>query len=146
VAKIYYNRGTRLLDDDRFAQSVATTKKSLLLDATDTAARNNLCAAYNNWALALCDEGNYADAAAMVVYARGIGPDFTPLASNDLHIHQQWVLHLCESDRFADALAVLERGHRRRPDAELFDQGRDAVRRWWAQSLGTMHASSVEMD
>jgi tetratricopeptide (TPR) repeat protein len=146
VAKIYYNRGSRLLDEGRFADSIAATRAALTLDVADETARKNLLAAYNNWALSLCEKRNYAEAAALVIFARAEDPEFAPLASNDLHIHQQWVLHLCESGRFAEALSVLENGYRRLPEAELFDEGRDAVRRWWAESVSTVHTSDVEMD
>jgi tetratricopeptide (TPR) repeat protein len=146
VAKVYYNRGVVLLDQQRFARAVAVTQAALSLDPADERARKNLLAAYNNWALSLCQRGDFADAAHMVIHALEIGPDFAPLVSNDLHIHQQWVLHLCDNGQFAEALTVLQRGYRRRPDAELFDRGRDTVRRWWAESLETVLTSHDEMD
>jgi tetratricopeptide (TPR) repeat protein len=146
VAKIYYNRGIALLNEQHYAHAVAVTRAALALDPADEPTRKNLLAVYNNWALSLCRQGDYAAAADLAVYALGIGSDFPPLVSNDLHIHQQWVLHLCDAGRFAEALAVLEKGHQRRPDAELFDRGRGTVRRWWAESSETIPVMNPEID
>ncbi len=146
VGKVYYNRGIELLEKGRFPESVAATRTALRLDPDDAAAANNLLAAYNNWALDLCERHRYADAAALIVFAHHINPAYPPLAANDLHVHQKWVLDLCERGQFAEALNVLERGYRRRPEAELFDEGRSAVRRWWAESADTLPASTLEID
>jgi tetratricopeptide (TPR) repeat protein len=146
VAKIHYNRGVRLFGEARFPEAIAATKSALQLDPSDAAARSNLLAAYNNWALALCRKSEFEQAAAVVTHARQIDPSYAPLASNELHVHQQWVLRLCEAGRFADALAVLESGFDRRPDAPLFTEGRHAVRRWWLESLGTVNTATLEMD
>jgi len=146
VAKIYYNAGVAGLQQRRFRQAVAATQNALRLDPDDPASRDNLLAAMNNWALALCREGQFNRAAELVIRGRRIDPDYPPLAANDLHIHQQWVLRLCESGRYEAAIALLEQGYRRRPDAELFDAGRFAVYRLWAASLLTNGRTDPALD
>jgi len=128
VAKIYYNRSVAELRRNQFAQAVVASQAGLLLDPHDAAAHNNLLAALNNWALLLCEKGDYTQAAAVAAYGLSIAPDYQPLTINDLHIHQKWVLSLCDQGLFDEALQVLQQAHQRRPDAELFDRGRHVVR------------------
>jgi tetratricopeptide (TPR) repeat protein len=137
VAKIYYNRSVAELRRNRFAQAVVASQAGLLLDPHDAAARNNLLAALNNWALRLCENGDYSRAAAVATYGLSIAPDYQPLTINDLHIHQKWVLSLCDQGRFDEALQVLRQAHQRRPDADLFDRGRHIVRQMRTRSRQT---------
>ena len=62
-------------------------------------------------------------------------PDYQPFLANDLHVHQRWARHLCREQQFAEALDVLDQAHRRRPNVDLFDRGRFAVRQQWDAAL-----------
>lgn len=56
---------------------------------------------------------------------------------NDLYIHHRWVIALCRQHRFGEALELLEAGHDRQPQAELYDAGRWTVVREWAACAWT---------
>lgn len=135
IGKIYFNRGVALLERRDFAAAIELIRTSLLWDAHDPSARENLLAGLNNWALAECDARRFAAAARLIDEGLAIDPTYQPLLANDLHVRQRWVVDLCDHNQFATARDVLQAGFRRRPDAELFDQGRLAVYRLWAKWL-----------
>lgn len=135
LGKVYYNRGVSQLEAHEYAAAIALLKTSLALDPKDEPARNNLLAAHNNWALALCDANDFAAAADKLAAGRKIDAQYGPLLTNDLYIHQKWVLHLCDRGQYSAAVDVLEGGFQRRPEAALFDGGRYAVYGMWAKSL-----------
>ena len=105
------------------------------LDAADAPSRENLQAAFNNWALAECDAGRFESAVTLVVSGLAEHPDYGPLLANDLHIHRRWALALCAAEDFAKALEILDTAYQRRPQVELFDQGRRAVYQQWSTAL-----------
>ncbi|MCA9221897.1 MAG: tetratricopeptide repeat protein [Planctomycetales bacterium] len=135
IGKIYFNRGVALLEQRDFAAAIELIRTSLLWDAHDPSARENLLAGLNNWALAECDARQFASAARLIDEGLAIDATYQPLLANDLHVRQRWVVDLCDHGRFAAARDVLQAGFRRRPDAELFDNGRLAVYRLWAKWL-----------
>jgi len=135
LGKLYYNRATDMLDRQRFASACELLRTSMTLDPGDGAARENLLAAMNNWALQRCEAGDFAQAAQLLDEGAAISSEYLPLQVNDLHVHQQWAVALCQRQEFAAALALLERGYQRRPDADLFDQGRFAIYGLWADFL-----------
>jgi tetratricopeptide (TPR) repeat protein len=135
LAKVYYNRGVSQLETQDYASALDLLKTSLALDPEDEPARNNLLAAYNNWALKLCDAGNFAAASDKLAAGRAIDAQYGPLQTNDLYVHQKWVLDHCQRGRYSAAIEILEQGHQRRPDVELFDGGRFAVYGMWARTL-----------
>jgi len=135
LGKVYYNRGVTQLEAHDYAAALALLKISLVLDSSDEPARNNLLAAYNNWALALCDAGDFAAAADKLAAGRAIDAKYGPLQTNDLYVHQKWVLDHCQRGRYSQAIEILEKGYERRPDADLFDGGRFAVYGMWARTL-----------
>jgi tetratricopeptide (TPR) repeat protein len=135
VGKVYYNRGVTALETRDYAGAIELLAISLRLDPADAPAKNNLIAAYNNWALELCDAGEYAAAAEKLAIGRQWDPNYGPLLTNDLHVHQKWVLALCERGQHAAALDLLEQGYARRPEANLFDAGRFAVIGMWLKSV-----------
>jgi tetratricopeptide (TPR) repeat protein len=122
------------LEARRFEPAVAMLKTACQLDRQDLAAKENLLAALNNWALHECSEERFEKAKELIAEARAISPDFPPMLTNDLHVHQRWARHLCEEERFAEAIAILESARTRRPDEELFHRGPAAVLSLWAQS------------
>jgi tetratricopeptide (TPR) repeat protein len=135
LGKVYYNRGVSQLEIHEYESAIALLKTSLALDPKDEPARNNLLAAHNNWALALCDANDFAAAADKLAAGRIIDAQYGPLQTNDLYVHQKWVLHLCERGQYSAAVDVLEGGFQRRPEVALFDGGRYAVYGMWAKSL-----------
>lgn len=135
LGKVYYNRGVSQLEAHQYGAAIVLLKTSLALDPRDEPARNNLLAAHNNWALALCDAGEFASAADKLTAGRTIDAQYGALQTNDLYVHQKWVLHLCERGQYSAAVDILEAGYQRRPEAALFDGGRYAVYGMWAKSL-----------
>jgi tetratricopeptide (TPR) repeat protein len=135
IGKIYYNEGVGLLETNQFSAAIHTLQVSLQLDSQDPAARDNLLAGWNNWALAESDAGRLQRAAELVLEGLQFDPNYAPLLANDLHIHQKQALALCDAGKFEQALEVLERCHARRPDVQLFDMGRLAVVGVWSESL-----------
>jgi tetratricopeptide (TPR) repeat protein len=120
-----------LLADRQFARAVKLLEISRRLDAEDGDARENLLAGLNNWALALIDQERFEEAAELVREGQAIGPGYGPLLANDLHLHHRWLVKLCAERQYPAALRLMEEGHRRRPDAELFSAGLRAVQEEW---------------
>jgi tetratricopeptide (TPR) repeat protein len=135
VGKVYYNEGVGLLETNQFPAAIHILQRSLQLDAQDPAARDNLLAGWNNWALVESDAGRLRHAADLVLEGLRFDPSYAPLLANDLHIHQKQALALCDAGRFEQALEVLEQCHSRRPEVQLFNMGRLAVVGVWSESL-----------
>jgi tetratricopeptide (TPR) repeat protein len=135
LAKVYYNRGVRHLDARRFGAAEHEFRTSLLLDAEDRSAQENLLATLNNWALQLAEQEDYAEAAAVLNRGFSECPDYAPFQANDLHIHQKWALLLCRRAHYGEALQILEAGQQRRPEVPLYRDGPHAVRRLWMKEL-----------
>jgi tetratricopeptide (TPR) repeat protein len=135
LGKLFYNRATDKLDSKEHSTACDLLRTSLVLVPADSAARENLLAALNNWSLQRCEAGDFAQAVQLLTKGAAISPDYVPIQMNDLHVHQQWALDLCRQGQFAKALALLASGHRRRPDVQLFDRGRFAIYGLWADSL-----------
>ncbi len=137
IAQVYYNRGTMLLRQHEFGRSVRYLSLSGKLDPANAAARHNLVAAYNGWALQLCDKQHYGQAANVLAHCGESALSEGVTRQNDLYIHHRWVIALCRQHRFGEALELLEAGHDRQPQAELYDAGRWTVVREWAACAWT---------
>jgi tetratricopeptide (TPR) repeat protein len=135
LGKIYYNRAVQQLAEDRYAEAIELLEKSLRLDPDDAPARENLLAAINNWSLAEVRHERFPHAAQLLARGRELDSSYGPFQVNDLHVHQRWILALCRQNRFGEALELLEAGYGRRPEAPVFDEGRLAVYRLWAEHL-----------
>ena len=135
LGKVYYNRGVAGLEAKQYSQAVDLFAHAQQFDREDRAARDNLLAALNNWALAECDDGRYETASSLIARGFAIDSSHAPLQVNDLHVHQQWVKSLCDRQLFSQAVEVLEAVFRRRPEATPFRDGRLAVYGLWAESL-----------
>lgn len=149
LGKLYYNRGIEALEARQFADAIAAFERSRVLDPLDATAQQNLLAALNNGALALCEERQFVAASELLAKAEQLDPKYPPLAANDLHLHGQWLIALCEAARYADAIELVDRGLARRPQAELFRVGRSAVYRLWAEDLlrrGEPHAARARIE
>jgi tetratricopeptide (TPR) repeat protein len=90
VAMVYYNRGIDLLRQKRFAEALAVNAKALRLDPASAAARANLLATLNNWAIHLATEGQFSEAA--ILMRRGLALDAAhgPLRANYAYLCRQW--------------------------------------------------------
>lgn len=131
LAKIYYNRGVSLLEQDQFQRAYDLLRIACRLDPQDEIAWRNILACINNWALSECDAGRFRQAVELLLRGLEMAPDYRPFLDNELHVHQRWVSRLCADGRFKQALDILESGYHRRPDAPLFAEGRLAVYRAW---------------
>lgn len=133
VTKVLYNRGVAQLEAGQFEGAVKLLSNASKLDAEDNSTRENLLAAYNNWALSECDAGRFSRATELLANGLAIDPCNGPLLTNDLHIHQRWIKELCVAGDFRAAAAILEGCYLRRPSANFFDRGRRAVYSLWAE-------------
>jgi hypothetical protein len=88
VAMVYYNRGVDAFNDRRFGDAVEVNRKALLLDPENRAARGNLLASVNNWALALCDAGHYGEAQSLLAAGRRFDPTHEAFFTNAAHVER----------------------------------------------------------
>ena len=132
LAKLYYNRGVNQLDNRQFAEAIVSFQRSVELDSHDVAGKENVLAAYNNWALFESDSANFERAIQILQEGSGVDAKYKPFLANDLHIHQKWVISLCKKRLYGQAIGVLQRCNRRRPNIPLFSEGRLSVYRDWS--------------
>jgi tetratricopeptide (TPR) repeat protein len=146
IAKIYYNRGVAYLESADYAHADRAFRLAVTLDRQDTAATENLLATWNNWALQLCQQGKYAQAAALLEQGRRYREDYPPLLANQLHVTQRWAQALCREGKYGEAIALLHANRHLQPDAPLFVEGPRIIYRLWADALarseGTQTGSS----
>jgi hypothetical protein len=135
IGKIYYNRGVFQLNDHLFAVAETNFLQSMQLDQVDESAQENLLATWNNWALAKCSEGDFADASRLILTGIQRDAEYGPFQMNDLHIHQRWAQEMCKEGDFSSASQLLKSCELRRPEVTLFGHSRKAVHRLWARSL-----------
>jgi tetratricopeptide (TPR) repeat protein len=135
IGKVFYNRGVAELEAKHYAKAADLLVAARKFDREDQAARDNLLATLNNWALAACDAKDYQSAARLISRGLSIDVTYPPFQSNDLHIHQQWVKSLCSQRHYARAIEVLNIVIERHPEATPFVQGRLGVYGKWAETL-----------
>ena len=75
IASVYYNRGLALLGRREFAAALAATHAAHRLDPANAAARTNVLATLNNWALHLAEHGQTARAIWLLETGQGIAAD-----------------------------------------------------------------------
>jgi hypothetical protein len=75
VACVYYNQGLALLAQHRYAAALAATYAAHRLDPASTAARANVLATLNNWALGLAEQGQTARALWMLQTGQSLAPE-----------------------------------------------------------------------
>ncbi len=98
VAMVYYNRGVDLLAEARFAEAALANAKSVVLDPENQAARGNLLATINNWAIALGQSGRLDAAVAMLEAGMAVAPRYEPFALNYAHVQHKRSKRLAEHD------------------------------------------------
>ena len=107
VATIYYNRGVDLLAERRFAEAAAANAKAVRLDPKNAAAKGNLLATINNWAIDLGMSGEYEKAAELLRLGLATDPGYEAFRVNYVQLFRQWSEHLCRSGRYEDAVRLL---------------------------------------
>lgn len=132
LSRVYYNRAVELLHRQQFVEAITATKISLRLDNSHDLSKENLLAGMNNWALLLCESGDYEGAVARLASIRDISPNYGTLTENELHVRQKWVETLCDQGQYDRAINVLWQGYFILPEAKLFREGRFFLYRRWA--------------
>jgi tetratricopeptide (TPR) repeat protein len=124
VAKIYYNRGVLLLENNAYAAALPWLMRATQLDAEDAAARSNLLACLNNWALYETHAGDFSSALQLLEQGKMIAPDYAAFYHNEVYVYYSWARHLSAQQRFAEALEVLDEAAARYPTVQVFARGR----------------------
>jgi tetratricopeptide (TPR) repeat protein len=90
AALIYYNAGVDHLSAGRFAAAIAANLKALRLDPANSAARGNLLAGLNNWALDLNDRRDFSGAVQLLEHGLQTAPEHRPFHVNYAAVQQRW--------------------------------------------------------
>lgn len=117
VATIYYNRGVERLGRRRFAEAAAANVKALRLDPASTAARGNLVATLNNWAIDLSAQGRHAEAMALLRQGLAIDPVHAALRINAAYLRAEWMADLSRQGRLRETSGVAGRTWKTAPGA-----------------------------
>jgi len=65
-------------------------------------------ATMNNWAIALCKDGDYAAASNLLKMGLKHKPDYPPFRNNHTHVYHYWVRALYEKGQVHEALRVAD--------------------------------------
>jgi tetratricopeptide (TPR) repeat protein len=82
LALVYFNRGCDLLERRAFRAALVANLTALELDPDNARARNNLLAAWNNWALALARQGARVAATELLTQGFELAPAYRLFADN----------------------------------------------------------------
>jgi len=82
LGKVFYNRGVRALQSDRFSLALTSTWASCLLDSKDVPAQNNLRACLNNWALSVAQRDESKLAIRLLDAGLQLDPNYEPFFRN----------------------------------------------------------------
>ncbi|MFT7638632.1 MAG: tetratricopeptide (TPR) repeat protein [Pirellulaceae bacterium] len=129
LGKVFYNRGIQAAEKEQFSTAVKMFRYGVQLDRDDVAAKENLLATLNNWALHECQLDHFQRAVKLLEIGWSLDQQYEPLLNNDIHIHQRWVTKLCRNGRWGEAMEILEQCCRRREDVSLFHQMKHSVER-----------------
>ncbi len=108
IAKIYYNRGVDLLAINDYAGALEANAIAYCLDPQSETTFGNLLATMNNWAIALCKDGDYAAASNLLKMGLKHKPDYPPFRNNHTHVYHYWVRALYEKGQVHEALRVAD--------------------------------------
>jgi tetratricopeptide (TPR) repeat protein len=137
LAKVYYNRGVRLLQERDYREALQSAWHSCQLDPADTVARRNLLASINNWALELCEENEYQAASSLLSHGRQLDASYRPFDTNDMYLHGRWMTHLRRIGEYDQALDIVKRAIERWPDVPYFLQQQAAIARQMGDRVAT---------
>ena len=90
LGTIYYNRGVASLLERQYETAVVVNLRAIQLDPESHSARDNLLAGLNNWAIALAERGELAEAAARLQLALTFRPDSEPIQANLYRVYREW--------------------------------------------------------
>ncbi len=82
LGKVFYNRGVRALQSDRYTIALTSTWASCLLDQNDIPAQNNLRACLNNWALSASRQNDTEFAIRLLDAGLQLDPEYEPFFRN----------------------------------------------------------------
>jgi len=82
IALLHYNRSVVELQLGNYPTAISAARAVLELDPANALARDNLAAAYNNWAVTCSESGEHAQALALLAEARMIAPQDERLTAN----------------------------------------------------------------
>jgi tetratricopeptide (TPR) repeat protein len=91
VAIVYYNRGIDLLEQRRYSAAIAANAKALRMDRGSMAARGNLLASVNNWAISEGESGHYDAAARILESGLRLAPTHELFQTNYAWVRRQQV-------------------------------------------------------
>ena len=115
IAKIYYNRGVDLLSINDYAGALEANAIAFCLDQHSKTTFGNLLATMNNWAIALCNQDQFEQAAALLRMGLAHEPSYPPFQNNHTHVYHFWVEHLYKQGDIREALKVADTAGKEQP-------------------------------
>ena len=120
LAKVYYNRGVDLLTVKDFAGALEANSIAMMLDRSSETTHGNLLATMNNWAIDLCRNGKYAEAASLLRLGLQKEPNYLTFRNNHIHVYHRWVEALYQEGDIARALQVTNMALAEQPQEKHF--------------------------
>lgn len=127
IAKIYYNRGVDLLSSGDYAGALEANAIAYCLDLQSETAFGNLLATMNNWAIALCRDGKYEEATALLREGLRHQPNYPPFKNNHTHVYHHWVDSLYRNGQMNEALQVAAIAASEQPDVDHFKRLQEQI-------------------
>ena len=127
IAKIYYNRGVDLLSSADYAGALEANAIAYCLDLQSETTFGNLLATMNNWAIALCREGKYEEATALLREGLRHQPNYPPFKNNHTHVYHHWVDSLYRNGQMNEALHVAAIAAAEQPDVDHFKRLQEQI-------------------
>ena len=127
IAKIYYNRGVDLLGSGDYAGALEANAIAYCLDLQSETTFGNLLATMNNWAIALCREGKYEEATALLREGLRHQPNYPPFKNNHTHVYHHWVDSLYRNGQMNEALHVAAVAASEQPDVDHFKRLQEQI-------------------
>lgn len=115
IAKIYYNRGVDLLGINDFAGALEANAIAYCLDPQSKTTFGNLLATMNNWAIVLCNQKQFEQAAALLRTGLAHEPSYPPFQNNHTHVYHYWVEYLYRQGDIREALAIADTAGKEQP-------------------------------
>ena len=121
LAKLIYNRGLDQMSQRDYESALISTELSWQFDQKHIAARENVVAVINNWALSLCGAGEFRKAIELLEQGQSLAPSYKTLHSNQLHVYLRWIHDERTVENHQVAAQVLAEAHSKFPDKSDWD-------------------------
>lgn len=121
LAKLVYNRGLQQMETKEYESALVSTELSWQLDKEHEAARENVVAIINNWALALCGQRQFDQAIELLEQGQSLAPGFDTLRRNQLHVYLRWASSERNAEKHQVAASVLREAQDKFPDESVWD-------------------------